>query len=116
MILNILKKSTLCAQLIKSGSRKLFASNFKREFSTSLGGPCCNHRQETIRFIEDSIKRIGIFDEIDLVPAQLDWEFLLDEKNVACITANVKNRKSTGDIKTLVRILKKFSQSLFAKN
>jgi hypothetical protein len=101
--LNILK-----SQICSFGSNKLLACNFTKAFSTShalkvsFSAPSFR-RQETIRFIEDSIKRIGIFDEIDLAPAQLDWDFLLDEKNVDRINANIRNRRAHGDILSLVR-------------
>ena len=52
--------------------------------------------------IKSGIENLRIYDEIDLLPAELDWNYLLDVKNLKHIEENNKIRKGVGDIYTVV--------------
>jgi hypothetical protein len=55
-----------------------------------------------VKIIENGVKKLRIYDQIDLFPAQLDWNYLLDPKNKESIQANNKNRASDANINELV--------------
>ena len=55
-----------------------------------------------LKKIEDGIKKLRIYEEIDLPAADLDWLYLLNEKNIAKINENKVNRKANGDILKVV--------------
>ena len=78
----------------------LGAKNLHRHFSTSL--KLNNVSKEHLKLIENSIKKIRIYDEIDLFPADLDWNHLLSTSNIQNISENIKVRKGNGDIIGLV--------------
>ena len=63
---------------------------------------CESLNESTVKFIEENVKKLRIYDEIDLLPANLDWNYLLNEKNFSKIEKNNQNRKGNGDIKALV--------------
>ncbi len=67
-----------------------------RNFQSSPSPP--SKKKETIEIIRNGIKHLRIFDEIDLAPADLDWEYLLDKKNLDMIIENTKARKGVGNI------------------
>lgn len=71
----------------------------RSSFSTSQA---VMSRLETIRLIENTIKKFNTQDEVNLFPAQFDWSYLLDEKNSNHIRSNIKNRKSKGDLDLVV--------------
>ena len=100
-----LLKSRIYSKFATSG-RFLISKCVMHKFSTSHRVlkqiTPANSQAETIRFLENSIRKIGIFDEIDLAPAQLNWEYLLDEKNFEKINSNIQNRKARGDISAVV--------------
>ena len=48
------------------------------------------------------MKKLRIYDEIDLLPADLDWSYLLNEENLLEIEKNNQKRKGNGDIRNLV--------------
>ena len=58
--------------------------------------------ESSLKFLEKSVKNLRIYDEIDLSPADMDWNYLLNENNVSAIEENIQKRKGNGDIKTLV--------------
>ncbi len=64
-----------------------------------------------IENIRNGIKHLRLYDEIDLLPADLDWDFLLDRKNIEAIEINNLNRKGTGNIHKLVSFI--FSLYIF---
>ncbi len=64
----------------------------------------CNDVFKThVKLIENGVKKLRIYDQIDLFPAQLDWNYLLDPKNKQKIQANNRNRASDSNINDLVR-------------
>ena len=52
--------------------------------------------------IRNGIKHLRIYEEIDLFPADLDWDYLLDKENIQKIEQNNLNRKGSGNIHKLV--------------
>ena len=56
-----------------------------------------------IDVIKDGVRKLKLFSEIDVLPVELDWEYILDEKNLEKIEANNLNRKGLGDIRLVVR-------------
>lgn len=60
------------------------------------------NNNQIIENIKNGIKHLRIYDEIDLLPADLDWEYLLDTKNIEAIDRNNKDRKGFGDINEVV--------------
>jgi hypothetical protein len=56
----------------------------------------------TIKYLEENVKKLRIYDEIDLLPADLDWSYLLNEENLLEIEKNNQKRKGNGDIRNLV--------------
>ena len=62
-------------------------------------------KKQTIEIIRNGIKHLRIFDEIDLAPADLDWEYLLDNKNLDMIIENTKARKGIGNINKVARFV-----------
>lgn len=81
-MLNILKKRNL----IRVGQKYLTTS-------------CV--RSFPVKLVEECVKKLRIYDEIDLLPADLDWNYLLDEKNLNEIEKSINNRKAHGNIKSL---------------
>lgn len=63
---------------------------------------CLSSHPDCIKIIEEGVKKLRIYYEIDLLPADLNWNYLLDENNLKTIDSNNSNRKGTGDIKTVV--------------
>ena len=61
--------------------------------------------ESSLEFLEKSVKNLRIYDEIDLSPADMDWNYLLNENNISAIEKNIQKRKGNGDIKTLVNCL-----------
>ncbi len=61
--------------------------------------------------IKNGIKHLRIYDEIDLYPADLDWDYLLDEGNIFKIEQNNLNRKGIGNIRKVVS----FGANLFSQ-
>lgn len=51
-----------------------------------------------IENIKNGIKHLRMYDEIDLVAADLDWDYLLDVENIGQIEENTINRKGVGNI------------------
>ena len=75
-----------------------------KEFSSSAiirSQPPAN-RSQIIENIKNGIKHLRIYDEIDLLPADLNWEYLLDTKNIEAIDRNNKDRKGIGNIQEVV--------------
>ena len=62
-----------------------------------------NQHESHLKILEQQVKKLRIYDEIDLMPADLDWNYLLNEENLSKIEKNCQIRKSNGDIKALVR-------------
>ena len=87
-------------------SLKLFElksiQNFKW-FSTSLISRLDD--KNLLANIKSGIDNLKIYDEIDLLPAELDWNYLLDVKNLKYIEENNKIRKGVGDIYAVVRFI-----------
>ncbi len=85
-------------------SLKLFEfksiQNFKW-FSTSLVPRL--EDKNLLASIKSGIDNLRIYDEIDLLPAELDWNYLLDAKNLKHIEENNIIRKGVGDIYAVVR-------------
>ena len=61
-----------------------------------------NLTESTIKYLEENVKKLRIYDEIDLLPADLDWSYLLNEENLLEIEKNNQKRKGNGDIRNLV--------------
>lgn len=72
----------------------------KRLFSSGL--PKLAVSQDHLKFVQESVKRLRFYDKVDLLPADLDWSYLLDTKNIETLNENVKSRKGNGDIFALV--------------
>jgi hypothetical protein len=90
--------SSFLLQTLKIGPN--CSSNFCT--SRSLLQTASQKSPDTIKFIEETIRRFRLSDEIYLCPAQFDWNFLLDEKNFDKQYQNIQNRKSNGDLNALV--------------
>ncbi|CAF0792264.1 unnamed protein product [Brachionus calyciflorus] len=75
---------------------KLGAKFQLRHFSTGL--KLNNTSNEHLKLIENTIRKIRVYDEIDLLPADLDWNYILNTKNIQFINDNVNLRKGNGDI------------------
>jgi hypothetical protein len=56
----------------------------------------------TVKFIETSINKLRPSEDIDILPAVLDWNYLLNKENLTKIETNNKNRKGLGDIRLVV--------------
>lgn len=97
---------------------KIFKANLKKHLSKK-----CFYTTDAVltdlkyvKCVQDGIiKHIRPFKNIDLLPAQLDWQYLLDKKNVNQIENNVKNRKGVGEINLLVSILILILSKFFLK-
>lgn len=70
----------------------------------SVQSPSTDSKNVTIENIRNGIKHLRIYDEIDLAPADLDWEYLLDRRNLGAIKENSKARKGVGNIHKVVRM------------
>jgi seryl-tRNA synthetase len=92
-MLNILKTRNFTHNLIGVG-QKYLNTTCTRSFPIVELVP-------SIKLVEECVKKLRIYDEIDLLPADLDWNHLLDKKNLNKIEENVKSRKAHGNIKTL---------------
>jgi hypothetical protein len=46
-----------------------------------------------LNLIEDGVKNIQMYKYLDIAPAQLDWNYLLNEDNQKIIKENITNRK-----------------------
>ena len=66
----------------------------------------------TIKYIENKVRGLRVYEDIELLPAALDWHYLLNKDNATKIDANNKNRKGLGDIQLVVIIFKYLSLSL----
>lgn len=76
--------------------------------------PSVDSKNVTIENIRNGIKHLRIYDEIDLAPADLNWEYLLDKKNLKEIKENSKARKGIGNIHQVHKLyekLEKYSQN-----
>lgn len=62
----------------------------------------CQLNKDRVELIENYLKKIRIFDEIDLYPAGIDWGYVLNPANLTSIDQNIKIRKGNGDIFALV--------------
>ena len=98
---NILNKILVNKNGFKNLNQLVITSvnlNYKRNFQTSLihNGNC--EANLYIKKIQDGVKKLRLFDEIDLFAADLNWPYLLDEKNVNKINENKINRNANGDI------------------
>jgi hypothetical protein len=95
-MLNLLNRITISK--IKNLNQIVPSLNLTRNFQTSLiqNGNCETNLY--IKKIQDGVKKLRIFDEIDLFAADLNWPYLLDEKNLNKINENKLNRKANGDI------------------
>lgn len=64
--------------------------------------------------LRNEIAKLDLYGEVNVKPADLDWDFILDEKNLSSIDLNNKNRKSNCDINQVVTFIEKlFSVKLF---
>ena len=90
-----------------SASRKCRQrDSISRSFHTSS----TRGNSSSVAAIERGVAKLRIYDEIDLLAADLDWHYLLDKANLERIAQNIQERKSTGDIASLVeRSERKFS-------
>lgn len=70
--------------------------------------------QSRIENIKNVVKHLRIYDEIDLLPADLDWEYLLDKNNIKSIEENNKNRKGVGNIRQVHELYEKLQN--YTKN
>lgn len=69
---------------------------------------CTNRLQinnNGVQLIENYLKKIRIFDEIDLYPAGIDWGYVLNPLNMIKIENNITARKGNGDISALVNYI-----------
>jgi hypothetical protein len=113
-----LKKITFNKVLLKNVN-KLFLSfnlNYMRSVQTSStrNGNCETNLY--IKKIQDGVKKLRIFDDIDLSAADLNWPYLLDEKNLSKINENKMNRNANGDIFKVVYIYFLISLSKLKSN
>lgn len=76
--------------------------HLKKVLSVASSKLYSTSQNDYVKFVEQSAKKLRIHEEIDLLPADLDWKYLLDPKNLQIINENVKNRKGNGDILALV--------------
>ena len=74
-------------------------------YSTNDATCVINDNKFIIENIKNGIKHLRICDEIDLLPADLDWEYLLNKKNIEQIEQNNLNKKGVGDIKKVVMLI-----------
>ena len=61
-----------------------------------------NRIDSTINFIENRVRKLRIYEDIELQPAGLNWQYLLSKHNLSYIDLNNKNRKGHGDIQLVV--------------
>ena len=81
--------------------------NSARDLSCSSAQRQTDNNQK-INFIEKSIQNLRIYDEIDLSPAKLNWNYLLDKDNKEKIQINNLYRKGNGDIVKVVSYYLRF--------
>ncbi|RNA08709.1 serine--tRNA mitochondrial-like [Brachionus plicatilis] len=72
----------------------------------------CQVSKDHLHLIENNLKKIRIFDEIDLYPAGIDWKYVLNPANLSNIEDNIKKRKGNGDIIGLHRLNEDLKQTL----
>ena len=73
-----------------------------------------NKTETTINYIKNRIRNLRIYEDIELRPATLDWEYLLNKQNLSFIDLNNKNRKGLGNIQLVVsEFVKKLFYFLF---
>ena len=75
----------------------------KKNLHGSLANKFPNSHETNLKILEDSVQKLRIYDEIDLYPAALNWQHLLDKNNLNKINENNLNRKGNGDIANLVK-------------
>jgi seryl-tRNA synthetase len=76
-------------------------------------------KEQLYQTIQNCIQRFRFFEEIDLKPAELEWNYILNEENLEDIEENIKNRSSNCDIRelhqcknNLLATQRKFNESL----
>lgn len=63
-----------------------------------------NSTDKTIQFIKTNVSNLRTSADIDLLPAALNWDYILNKDNFNTIGLNIKNRKGNADIKLVVTI------------
>ncbi len=107
-MLKILKSGVIFSRLkLESSNCTKLISVCKNHLKTSIGLKNISYNapsaDSTVNLIVECVKKLRIYDEIDLPAADLDWNYLLDEANSKFIEKNYLSRKGHGDIKALVR-------------
>lgn len=106
-MLKLLNSQTLY-QLNRANIKNLFnaASQVSRRLisvgCSRLGAQNETKHQENVKMINELVRRIRAYEDIDLNAAELDWNYILDRKNLETINKNIHNRKGVGDTSTLV--------------
>jgi hypothetical protein len=65
---------------------------------------------ESVNLIKDGIKQLRLYSDLDLIPAQLDWDYILKMENYKIIEENIRNRKTKGDIQLVVNACSQLRQ------
>jgi len=90
--------------------KSIFLLNKEFSSSTIIRSQPPANRSQIIENIKNGIKHLRIYDEIDLLPADLNWEYLLDTKNIEAIDRNNKDRKGIGNIQEVHKIYKQLER------
>lgn len=86
-----------------SRSHLKISANFIRSESWSQVSTASKHSDcKLIENIKNGINHLRIYDKIELLPADLDWNYLLNKNNLDLIMQNSVDRKSNGNIKKVV--------------